>query len=80
MLSLIGGIRFEDFQLARDGINADGSLPTGQPFVANWTPISYRAAYTFEPIKGLMFYSLFSTAYDPAAAGSSRFRPAIRWR
>jgi len=75
MLSLIGGIRFEDFQLARDGINADGSLPTGQPFVANWTPISYRAAYTFEPIKGLMFYSLFSTAYDPAAAGIFSISP-----
>jgi iron complex outermembrane recepter protein len=75
MLSLIGGVRFEDFQLARDGINADGSLPTGQPFVANWTPISYRAAYTFEPIKGLMFYSLFSTAYDPAAAGIFSISP-----
>jgi iron complex outermembrane receptor protein len=76
MLSLIGGIRFEDFQLARDGVNTDGSLPAGQPFVTNWTPISYRAAYTFEPIKGLMFYSLFSTAYDPAAAGIFSISPA----
>lgn len=43
--------------------------------MANWTPISYRAAYTFEPVKGLMFYSLFSTAYDPAAAGVFSITP-----
>jgi iron complex outermembrane receptor protein len=80
MFSLIGGIRFEDFQLARDGFNtggpfADASVPAGLPFTANWTPISYRAAYTFEPVKGLMFYSLFSTAYDPAAAGVFSITP-----
>ncbi len=69
MFSLIGGVRFEDFQLARDGVNFDGTIPAGQPFTANWTPVSYRAAYTFEPVKGLVFYSMFATAYDPAAAG-----------
>ncbi len=79
MFSLIGGIRFEDFQLSRDGFNTGGasagSVPAGLPFMANWTPISYRAAYTFEPVKGLMFYSLFSTAYDPAAAGVFSITP-----
>jgi iron complex outermembrane receptor protein len=75
MLSLIGGVRFEDFQLSRDGSNFDGSPVTGQPFTANWTPVSYRAAYTFEPVKGLMFYSLFATAYDPAAAGIFSISP-----
>jgi len=76
MFSLVGGIRFEDFQLSRDGSNFDGSPVTGQPFTTNWTPVSYRAAYTFEPVKGLMFYSLFSTAYDPAAAGIFSISPA----
>jgi iron complex outermembrane recepter protein len=79
MFSLIGGIRFEDFQLSRDGFNTGGAgpgdIPGGLPFMANWTPISYRAAYTFEPVKGLMFYSLFSTAYDPAAAGVFSITP-----
>ena len=69
MLSLIGGIRVENFALSRDGINFDGTIPAGQPFTTTWTPVSYRAAYTFEPIKGLLFYSMFATAYDPAAAG-----------
>ena len=31
--------------------------------------MSYRAACTFEPVKGLMFYGMYATAYDPAAAG-----------
>jgi iron complex outermembrane receptor protein len=75
MFSLIGGARFEDFQLSRDGSNFDGSPVTGQPFTANWTPVSYRAAYTFEPVKGLTFYSMYSTAYDPAAAGIFSISP-----
>jgi iron complex outermembrane recepter protein len=69
MLALIGGIRVEDLTLSRDGINFDGTIPAGQPFTTTWTPVSYRAAYTFEPIKGLLFYSMYATAYDPAAAG-----------
>jgi iron complex outermembrane receptor protein len=69
MLSLIGGIRVEDITLARNGINFDGTIPAGQPFTTSWTPTSYRAAYTFEPVKGLLFYSMYATAYDPAAAG-----------
>ena len=66
--ALIGGIRVEDIRLSRDGINFDGSIPAGQPFTKNWTPVSYRAAATFEPVKGLMFYGMYATAYDPAIA------------
>jgi iron complex outermembrane receptor protein len=69
MLALIGGIRVEDMTLTRDGINFDGTIPAGQPFSVTWQPVSYRAAVTFEPIKGLMFYGMYATAYDPAAAG-----------
>ncbi|MBV8835156.1 MAG: TonB-dependent receptor plug domain-containing protein, partial [Alphaproteobacteria bacterium] len=69
MFALIGGIRVDDFTLARDGINFDGTIPAGQPFTQVWRPVSYRAAYTFEPIMDLVFYSMYATAYDPAAAG-----------
>ena len=31
-LALIGGVRLEDLTLARNGINADGTFPAGQPF------------------------------------------------
>jgi iron complex outermembrane receptor protein len=67
-LALMGGIRVEDIRLSRDGINFDGSIPAGQPFTKDWTPVSYRAAVTFEPVKGLMFYGMTATAYDPAIA------------
>ena len=66
--ALIGGIRVDDLRLARDGINFDGTIPAGQPFTKTWTPVSYRAAYTYEPIPHLMFYSMYATAYNPAVA------------
>jgi iron complex outermembrane receptor protein len=75
-LALIGGIRAEDLTLTRDGSNFDGSIPVGQPFTRNWQPVSYRAAATLEPIKGLMFYGMYATAYDPAAAGIFSVSPA----
>jgi iron complex outermembrane receptor protein len=69
MFALIGGVRFDDFTLGRSGSNFDGSPVPNQPFTTTWTPVSYRAAYTFEPIRNLVFYSMYATAYDPAAAG-----------
>jgi iron complex outermembrane recepter protein len=67
--ALIGGLRLEDLTLDRSGSNVDGSIPGGLPFSKSWTPVSYRAAYTYEPIPDLMFYSMYATAYDPAVAG-----------
>jgi iron complex outermembrane recepter protein len=75
-LALMGGIRVEDIRLARDGVNFDGTIPTGQPFSKDWTPVSYRAAATFEPVKGLMLYCMYATAYDPAIAGIFSVTPA----
>jgi iron complex outermembrane receptor protein len=66
--ALIGGVRLEDLTLARNGINADGTIPPGEPFAKTWTPVSYRAAYTYEPIRDLTFYSMYATAFDPAVA------------
>jgi iron complex outermembrane recepter protein len=37
--------------------------------------VSYRAAYTYEPIHNLMFYSMYATAYDPAIAGVFSLNP-----
>jgi iron complex outermembrane receptor protein len=74
-LALIGGVRLEDLTLASNGINADGTFPAGQPFTKSWQPVSYRAAYTYEPIRDLMFYSMLATAYDPAVAGIFSISP-----
>jgi iron complex outermembrane recepter protein len=74
--ALIGGVRLEDLTLDRNGSNFDGTPVAGQPFSKTWSPVSYRAAYTYEPIRDLMFYSMYATAYDPAAAGVFSISPA----
>ena len=58
----------DDWTLKSNGINFDGSIPAGEPFTQTWRPVSYRAAYTYEPIPNMMFYSMYATSYDPAAA------------
>jgi len=73
--ALIGGVRIEAITLSRDGFNFDGSIPDGLPFSKTWTPVSYRAAYTWEPIQDLVFYSMYATAFDPAAAGIFSVNP-----
>ena len=66
--ALIGGVRVDDWTLASNGVDFDGSIPIGEPFTQVWKPVSYRAAYTYEPIPNLVFYSMYATSYDPAAA------------
>jgi iron complex outermembrane receptor protein len=73
--ALICGVGLQDLTLARNGINFDGTIPDGQPFTKTWTPVPYRAAYTWEPIRNLVFYSMTATAYDPAAAGIFSIAP-----
>jgi iron complex outermembrane recepter protein len=74
--ALIGGIRLEALTLDRSGTNFDGTVPDGLPFSKTWTPVSYRAAYTYEPIHNLMFYGMYATAYDPAVAGVFSLTPS----
>jgi iron complex outermembrane recepter protein len=73
--ALIGGVRVERLTLSRDGVNADGTVPSGLPFSVSWEPVSYRAAYTYEPIPGLTFYSMYATAYNPAVAAVFSITP-----
>jgi iron complex outermembrane receptor protein len=68
-LALIGGVRVDDWTLQSNGVDFDGSIPDGEPFTQTWKPVSYRAAYTYEPIPKMTFYSMYATSYDPAAAG-----------
>ena len=66
--ALIGGVRVDDWTLSSNGVNFDGSIPFA-PFTQTWRPVSYRAAFTYEPIHDLTFYSMYATSYDPAGAG-----------
>src|SRR5262249_54856710 len=66
--ALIGGVRLEDIALRRNSWDVNGVVTPGFPFSKVWTPVSYRAAYTWEPIRDLVFYSMYATAFDPAIA------------
>jgi iron complex outermembrane receptor protein len=66
--ALIGGVRVDDYTLKSNGTDFDGTIPSGEPFTQVWRPVSYRAAYTYQPVTDLTFYSMYATSYDPAAA------------
>jgi iron complex outermembrane receptor protein len=66
--ALIGGVRADDWTLNSNGVNYDGSIPAGEPFSQTWKPVSYRAAFTYEPIPKMTLYGMYATSYDPAAA------------
>jgi iron complex outermembrane recepter protein len=66
--ALIGGVRLDDYTLASNNTNFDGSTNPGEPFTQTWRPVSYRAAATYEPIPDMTFYSMYATSYDPAVA------------
>jgi iron complex outermembrane recepter protein len=74
-LALVGGVRLEHIRLESNGSNADGSPVSGNPFTKTWNAVPYRVAFTYEPIRNLVFYAMTATAYDPAAAGIFSIRP-----
>jgi iron complex outermembrane receptor protein len=75
--ALIGGLRLDDIVLTRNSWAPDGSENPGFPFSKTWTPVSYRGAYTWEPIKNWVFYSMYATAFDPAVASIFAVNPNL---
>ncbi len=75
--ALIGGVRVEDLELTRNALDSTGAVLSNFPFTKTWTPVSYRAAYTWEPIRGLTFYSQYATAFDPAVASIFSIQPTL---
>jgi iron complex outermembrane recepter protein len=65
--ALIGGVRVEGIQLGRNSTDITGADKAGFPFSKDWTPVTGRIGYTWEPIKGLTFYSQYATGADVAA-------------
>jgi iron complex outermembrane recepter protein len=75
--ALIGGVRLEDLALTRNALDDTGAVLSNFPFTKTWTPVSYRAAYTWGPIRGLTFYSQYATAFDPAVASIFSIQPTL---
>ncbi len=73
--ALIGGVRFDELSAYRNGIDPTGVVEPGFPFSKAWEPVSYRAAFTWEPIRKTVFYGLYGTSYDPAAAAIAELQP-----
>ena len=78
--ALIGGVRVDDWTLKATASTSMARFPAGEPFTQVWRPVSYRAAYTYEPIPNLVFYSMYATSYDPAAADVFSVNARYRWR
>ena len=51
--ALIGGVRIDELYAVRNGADPTGAIEPGFPFAQSWEPVSYRAAYTWEPIPKL---------------------------
>ena len=77
--ALIGGIRFEDIELARTRFSPDGVLRSdrGYPFSTTFTPVTGRAGYTWEALPGITFYSQYATAADPTVANIFILAPQV---
>jgi iron complex outermembrane receptor protein len=75
--ALIGGVRTEEIKLSRTAFDVDGMLRTadGYPFSKTFRPTTGRVGYTWEPVRGLTFYSQYATAADPAVANIFILRP-----
>lgn len=74
--TLIGGVRIDELFATRNGADSTGAVEPGFPFSQAWQPVSYRAAYTWEPIRNMVFYSLYGTSFDPAATAIFELQPS----
>jgi iron complex outermembrane receptor protein len=75
--ALIGGVRIEEIKLSRTAFDVNGVTrgAEGYPFAKAFTPTTGRVGYTWEALPGLMFYSQYATAADPAVANIFILRP-----
>ena len=65
--ALIGGLRYNPFQLDRTSADVSGISKAGFPYSASWQPVTGRIGYTWEAIPGMTFYSQYATASDLSA-------------
>jgi iron complex outermembrane receptor protein len=77
--ALIGGIRFEEIDLARTRFSPDGVLRTdrGYPFSQAFNPITGRAGFTWDVAPGVMWYAQYATAADPTVANIFILAPQV---
>ncbi|MBR0698164.1 TonB-dependent siderophore receptor [Bradyrhizobium lablabi] len=77
--ALIGGIRFEEIDLARTRFSPDRVLRTdrGYPFSKPFNPVTGRAGFTWDVAPGVMWYGQYATAADPTVANIFILAPQV---
>ena len=73
--ALIGGLRYNPFQLDRTSADVAGVSKAGFPYSASWQPVTGRIGYTWEAIPGMTFYSQYATASDLSAGSIFLLNP-----
>ena len=73
---MLGGVRVEEINLHRTAFDVNGcAARRGFPFDKTFKPVTGRVGYTWDALPGLMFYSQYATAADPAVANIFILRP-----
>lgn len=65
--ALIGGLRYNPFELDRTSTNVRGVSNPGFPYSVSFQPVTGRIGYTWEALPGMTFYSQYATASDLSA-------------
>lgn len=76
--ALIGGVRYNPFEIDRESVDRFGVSRPGYPYTVNFQPVTGRIGYTWEAIPGLTFYSQYATASDLAAGSMFMLSPTQR--
>ncbi|WP_311976918.1 TonB-dependent receptor domain-containing protein [Bradyrhizobium diversitatis] len=73
--ALIGGLRYNPFELDRTSTDVSGVSKAGFPYSASFQPVTGRIGYTWEALPGLTFYSQYATASDLSAGSIFLLEP-----
>ncbi|WP_245320039.1 TonB-dependent receptor [Bradyrhizobium sp. LMTR 3] len=73
--ALIGGLRYNPFELDRTSTNVSGVSKVGFPYSVSFQPVTGRIGYTWEAIPGMTFYSQYATASDLSAGSTFLLSP-----
>ncbi|MBH5388559.1 TonB-dependent receptor [Bradyrhizobium sp. CNPSo 4019] len=76
--ALIGGLRYNPFELDRTSTDKFGASNAGFPYSASWQPVTGRIGYTWEALPGMTFYSQYATASDLSADSIFLLSPTQR--
>jgi iron complex outermembrane receptor protein len=66
-IALIGGLRYNPIRLDRTATDVNGVSNDGFPYSKSWQPVNGRIGYTWEPVRGMTFFSQYATASDLSA-------------